>query len=749
MKKKIDRTNKKTEGTGFDFARTLHALDQLGSAISKNIQPSQHNAQKIKDEIDAYGRLSDSFSREELSEKQKSELRKVREKYRDALKDIRRQLPSLIEAQAKEEKKNNDAFQEQRSKVQQTASKIPDLFRRLNTATTDVLNATTATMDGKLQAFRNLRLELHEALRQLPATVERTDYFKKIDALNIDVRNHQEKVAKSLREMRAHVQQRAKANIQKVDDLVAENNGNLLPVFFLAAPEEVQQAVKKLTKNAKVMKALQENEQFLALLGTDRVEEGLLQITSGSAENAIVPISQQNQLAALETLLDVLSQDKSITSKEVALARQFLGTVVSLAKGAQALQNGEKEYLTLVTQKDSFVYVLNASLYDLLNSPETVGNIFSTLLEQGVTQPLHMQFTSRKEAVTLAAVMNNMDAKALTGRMGSLSREELLSLTQGSMSGALVKGSGGELAALTQAKTLPQISTLIARSAGNIEALARVLGIASPKLEQQLTQVMSGLNSHFVGKPTTVRGPEATSNIMKALLTMAFTAQDINAIISLPKGAPQRGAIGDFVASSFYPKVSLGNTVMLLDSSLQADPVGSQLMLGMVPTPLQLINGPKQPPLAIKPQPIVQNDVLVFNRVQSLEQQTHLAEQVAREAREQFAREKEELMRKLAEKLVQVTELHMDQKKLLEKEISQLKAQLLSLTSTSQQTITELEKQVQLMTQEHAKESEKQLQQMKNELEEITAEYDSEKMELQRRLEENGKTMEEMATKFN
>ncbi len=728
MKRKGEKTKQKNEVTGFNFVNELAALNNLGSTIrTKHCQPSQKDAAKVKELIAQYGRQSDAFSHANLSEKQQSELKKVRDAHREEIDGIKGKLKKLIDAQKAEVQQTATAFEQQRNKVQQAATKIPGLFEQLNAAADAFVEASTATIDKTFQTFKSLRMELQQTLRELPSTRERKEYFKTVDVLSKKVKDHQEQVDKSLREMEAHTQEQVAANREKVDQ-VASNGGSLLEILFSAAPENMQKALKK------VMGPLKNNMALFALLGS----EGVKQITSGNTEGALAPISEQNQIAALEIILNELSRDESLTSKDVALARQFLGTIVTLAKGAQELQRGEKEYATFVTQVGGFVNVMHVRLQDLLNDPQTIGNVFSTFLRLGVTQPLHMQFTSRKEAAAISVVMNNVDTKTLTSRMGSLSQDELFSLTQGNMNGALVNGSHGELA-LTQAKTLPQITALVAQSAHHIGALVQVLGNGNPELVQQLTLVMSQLDIHYANKPTTAFTSEETFRIIKELVIMGLTAPDINDSI-----IRQEGAIGAFVASSLCPKVPLGNTIMLMDQSLQFDPTGGTLILGMgASTPLLVAEGQDKPtfPLTITPPSIVQNEVLVFNKINAIEQQKHLAELALKETRAQFDLEKDQLRYKLAQKLIEVTGIHREQKQELEKEIAELKAQLSSLASSSEQTISRLEKQLKRLTKEHQQELRKQVKETKNILQEMTVELDAEKIQLQHQLDENLKAV--------
>jgi hypothetical protein len=183
--------------------------------------------------------------------------------------------------------------------------------------------------------------------------------------------------------------------------------------------------------------------------------------------------------------------------------------------------------------------------------------------------------------------------------MGSLSTEELRSLTQGSMEGALVKGSGGELVGVTEVKTLPQIVALIAHSAGNVDALARVLETTSPELGKQLTQVIGELNRHYANKPSTAYTEEQVFKIFTELLAMQLTAQDIERVLSLPTDNPQRGAIGLFVDSSLFKIDSSGNLLMIMDSSIEEDLLGQRLMLGMVPPTPQLKDSHKIEPVPV------------------------------------------------------------------------------------------------------------------------------------------------------
>ncbi len=583
-----------------DFDILLRNFKNLGAELQKHsYSPSQAQAARLDAEVKRYGKLSDDFEKYALTDEQRRELKGVRDAYRNDIRTLKSKLPQLISDQKIQAERMAAHVEAQQEKVEQAKSAIPELFEQINAAADDYLQATTQTMaNDSLKTFKDLRTQLQDVLKALPKGEERTGYFKNLDSLSQKVNVQLTKNEKLLQEMRAHHQNQVKVNRKKVAQVV-ENGGSLVDVLFLTAPKEARRAVSMLIENKKVMDALKNNEQLLGLLGTDTVAEGLRQITSGNAEGAVVSISQQNQLAALETVLAELSKSEDISSKDIALARQFLGTVVSMVKGAQELQRGEKQYATFVTEVDGFVKVMHVNLNDFLIDPSTVGRILSTFMEQGVTQPLHMQLTSREQAAAISVVMNNVDPKALTGRMGSLSQEELLSLTQGSMSGALVKASTGEL--VTPVKTLADVTNLISQSAGNVDALARVLGTASPELAQQLAQVMNGLTSHYANKPVTTYTAEQTFQLITEFIVLSLTAQDIQRIINLPSGNPQRGAIGRFADNPLFASEP-GNLLVLMDSSLANDSEGQSLLLGRVPAPLQLADSNTGPLHIMPPQ---------------------------------------------------------------------------------------------------------------------------------------------------
>ena len=565
--------------------KALRELDQLGNEISRNIQPSQQNAQKIKDQLELYGKKSDAFSSKDLNDKQKSELKEVREKYRDTLKGIRRQLPSLIEAQQRQERVMHEHVESEKQKKEEAKSERVDLFKEIDAAAKDYSTATTQNMMEKFEAFKALRSKLNEVLRVLPSSKERTADFQRLDTLAREVRTKHEDNLKLRQAMREDVQKRVEGKRKKVEQ-VFEKGGSLLDAALLGAPKEVRQAIGRVIENKDVMALLTSNEKLMQLLG-ENVTAGIKQIT-GNAEGSLVAVSEENRVAALEVILSELSKNENISPNDIVLVGQFLGTVVAMAKAAQQLQRGEKEFAVFVAEDKGHFKVMTVNINEFLIDPTAVGRIFSTFMEQGVTGPLHMQLASRKEAAAIAVVMNNVDVKALTGRMGALSHEELRSLTQGSMEGALVRGSGSELAPVTEAKTIPQIVALIAQSSRNIDVLARVLETTSPELGQQLTQAMTELDCHYANKPAKHFTEEEVFKIFTELFAMQLTAQDIGRVLRLPVDHPDRGGIGLFVNSSLFPSDSPGNMLMIMDSSIENDPVAQQLMLGVIPPVLQL-----------------------------------------------------------------------------------------------------------------------------------------------------------------
>ncbi len=751
----------------------------MGFDISRNIQPTQENAQKIKEQLELYGRKSDAFSHKDLSEKQEREVKAVREKYREDHKSIRRQLPPLIEAKKQELKKVEIALQRQRDKVEQVRAQRIALFKQLNTAVDNFLSATTTTMNDRLEEFTALRKKMHLLLRDLPRSDERTNYFKEVDALSDKVRDHQRKVEQSLKAVAQQVQEREKIIEEEVDDFVAKG-GSLLQLFLLTAPPEVQNAVNELMHDKNVLAILKDNRQLcqlLALMDTNDVGKALQQLTDGS--EGLVALSPNNQITALETILEVLGHNTDAKSENVVLACQFLGTVV---KGIRDLQKGDKEYVTFVTESGGFAKVIHFSFYDLIYNPSAISNFYLALLQQGkITPKFHVQFTSPKQAAAISFVINNMDVKALTEHMGSLSQEDLLGLTQGHMGGALVQSSSG---ALVQGRpkvgNFSDVITFIAHSAGNVKSLARALGTKAPELEHELTQILGQLKINSA--PHSDTQPEIFS-LLKKLATLFLLGQDLDRLIGLPKGSVEGGAINSFVNSSFFPseELTLGNTVILIDSRSGREK--RQSILGMVPTQtLQLPEGHKQSsplpitheidmekdllppltpnldeeltfsrpttdlppkvdsnvdlPLTSIPRPVVQPEILIFNQFKNLQQRTSRAERALEEERERSKFEKEELRNKLAQKLIEVTKLHGEEKVTLQQEIERLKVELHSLGQTSQKTIISLEQELSRLTKELDQQAKKHLKSMKEALEQIREESRLEQVKLKKQYDE-------------
>ncbi len=390
----------------------LNELDRLGAEISRNIQPTQGDAQKIKDQIALYGKKSEALSNMELSEEEQSKLRNVRDKYREDINGIRRQLPALIRAQETQERIMREHLESEKLKKEEAKSERVELFKQVEAAAKDYSTASAQTMMGKYKTFQEMRIQLIEVLRVFPKSPERTEDFNRLTELTKEVRNQHEKNLTLRNEMRAEVQKRVEKNRKKVEQ-VFENGGSLVDALLLAAPKPVQQAIGELLKNKEVMQLLSNNEQLIELLG-ENVEEGIKQIT-GNGEGALVVVSPEKQIAVIETILSELSKNEDLTSKEIAVARQFLGTIVAMAKGAQQLQRGEKEYAVFVTEVDGHFKVMSVNLNDILNDPSSIGRIFSSYMEQGVLAPLHMQLASREQAAAIAVVMNNVGVKALTG----------------------------------------------------------------------------------------------------------------------------------------------------------------------------------------------------------------------------------------------------------------------------------------------------------------------------------------------
>ena len=359
--------------------------------------------------------------------------------------------------------KRKEAFQKQHDKMEQVAVRRVELFAQLEKAEKRVRTATVATIDGELEAFKALKKELTQVTAELPRTEKRKGYFKDIEELNEQVESRVEEVAQSLKAMEEHVQARVEIIEEEVEQFV-EEGGSLLQVFLLTASEEVKDAFKELMHNKKVLALLRDNQELLSLMGTENVAEGLQQLTDGNEGSIALP--PKNQIAVLETVLDVLTRNTDVKSESVVLACQLLGTVV---KGVRDLQKGDKQYVTFVTEVGGFAKVIHLSFNDFLHDPLAIGNFYSTLLKQGITNKLHMVFTSPEQAATIFFAVNNVDVRALTQRMASLSQEELLGLTQGNMGGALVSSSNGALVqGLPKVEKFSDVITLIAHSTGNV-----------------------------------------------------------------------------------------------------------------------------------------------------------------------------------------------------------------------------------------------------------------------------------------
>ncbi|BCA95489.1 hypothetical protein TUM19329_18500 [Legionella antarctica] len=569
------------------FHSKLNQYQVLRTELARNsYNPPQEKAKELQDALENLGRLSEELEKMDRSPAQTKALQEARATDVDNIKQLRRILPSLISSHNKQAEKMREYAEQEQQKVREAESVIPELFRQIEAATEDYLKATSRTIDERLQIFKDLTKELQNFLRKLPKGEERTGYFKDLTSFATKINVKHEENEQLLREMREQHQEQVKDNRKKINQVV-EKGGSLVDVLFLTASKEVKKAVAQLIENKDVM-ALLDNERLLEILGTESVAEGLKQITSGDSHGAVATISQQNQLAALETILGVLSRNEDISSKDVALARQFLGTVVSMVKVTQELQRGEKQYATFVAEVDGSVKVMHVSLDDILTDSSTLVRILSTFKEQGVaSQPLQMVLTSREQAAAISIVMNNVDPGALTGRIGSLSQKELRSLTQGTMSSALVKASTGELVV----KSLADVTNLIAQSASHVGTLVRVLGTAYLDLEQQISQVMNGMAAQYANKPATIFTAEQTFHLVNEFVALSLSAQTI-----------QRGAIGSFVNSSLFP-INSGSSVTLVDSSLANNSVGQNLLVGMVPEePHQLAIGQADPVLIVPPQ---------------------------------------------------------------------------------------------------------------------------------------------------
>ncbi|CEG57484.1 hypothetical protein [Legionella fallonii] len=365
-------------------------------------------------------------------------------------------------------------------------------------------------------------------------------------------------------------------NEQSVDDLIASGR-SLVDVFLSTVPSATQNAVRNLAQNKEFVALMQSNTQLLQLLGTPTIEDGVKLLISGANEGALLP---QNEIAALQIMLQGLNVDQNIKSQDVVLAREFLGTLVQTLND---LQTGKKQYISFVTEVNGYAKIMHVNFDDLLNNPKIISRIYSILLQQGATKNVSISFTSYAEAAALSAVMGKDTAVSalMQGVNAVLSQESQLALSAGNMDGALAQGSN----TVRPIKELSELVNLVIKSAtDNLERLSAVFGIPASDLVQGRNQALVDLRA----RPTQGLTISQIHQLMQKTATIILTKEDVVGAIKQNKGA-----IGTFARlKDASNSVELANgteargSVTIIDSSLQENE--QSLLLGNIPslTPL-------------------------------------------------------------------------------------------------------------------------------------------------------------------
>ncbi|MCL9685582.1 hypothetical protein [Legionella maioricensis] len=654
-----------------DIIDKIAAYRKLSAAISAIVQGNQKLTSQYQsakgstdddNEIKILGRDARNGAARHLAKQQKmAELRRVQEeKENKAIKDseeLFKQFETAVEVfvtadldtmdDARENlvdlrKKLNSALTEFPKIEERTAyfKNIEKLNEKISRAVTykeilvaadRYLKATTDTMDGELDSYKKLRNSFHKVLTQLPKHAEERRYYtEQIKGLDQKVTQHKEKTEKLIKEMREELVRLAKANREKVQKLTEEGQ-SLLPIFLLAAPPEVKKAVEALASDKELLALMEGTEEIKLLLGGIGVQSGMKQITSGVVEEMVeetvdeamtvvashgestkvIPV--ETQIAVLDSVLNALSKEENPTEKtqQTILAVTFLRKTL---QGIQSLQRGDKQYVTFIGQVGEHAIISHLSVRELIEKPEQT---ISSLVELFLKTPVQVAFTSRKEAETLSLLVNanvpNILAdvqKAINqGSIPALTEEARGALTQGVMSGALVKGKNAPV----KVETISDVAALMLHTAntGNSKALAPIFGDRAPVIQQQLQKIE---------KHCAKDEPKPLSQSDMVVVAKEFAAL----ILTFGDAAnAKNGPIPEFIGSSVFPNNRLeGPKVALLDSSLDGsrpvDLVTQHLLLngGIAPISGSVLYD--QGPLLIMPppQPIKDNEKEKARKIQ-------------------------------------------------------------------------------------------------------------------------------------
>ena len=366
----------------------------------------------------------------------------------------------------------------------------------------------------------------------------------------------------------SQIQEMVNNNREKVGSSVADSS-SLLRIFLLMASKKTQNAVINLHQNKEIMALLRGNEQLLGLLGTATLEEGISLLTAEQTDGGELPI---NEIAALQIILQTLNETAlnesgSVVSEDVVLVHQFLSSVVPALKD---LQEGKKQYISLVTEANGKVQVMHISASDLLSSPEVINQILSVLIKQGATQNFNIRLTSVEEAAALSAALRKNDLNSLIYAANTLSQEYSRALVLSGVSSAI------------PITNLAGLISFITSEAANPRLIALLLGVSDADWVHARDRVAEELSK----RPGFAR-PEIF-DLMSTMATLLFASQDISRAVK-----DNVGAIGAFARRDDVVELE-NNIVTVLDRSLQDESALQAFLLGNIPSTPQLTNGAEQ-----------------------------------------------------------------------------------------------------------------------------------------------------------
>lgn len=261
------------------------------------------------------------------------------------------------------------------------------------------------------------------------------------------------------------------------------------------------------------------------------------------------------------SLVDLFAQAVTIEGEEVnvALVQKYLNETI------KGLQDGKKQFISIVHESYGVAYVKNISISEFLSAPEIISNIFADLINIGSTEKLNVLCTTPEEAFALAASIGGRPVSSLVRNANDLE------------SGALVLPGDDN-----SAEPVTNLDDLIKRAI-RLATDDKRLAAISERSVADLARVREQVLERFAIQPGLTQ--DELTQLIQKMAVLVLASNDIRAAM-----INKDTAIGAFVHSRI-------KDALVVVEDITDEP---ELSKDNVAPTLQLTDGHEQPDLVIE-----------------------------------------------------------------------------------------------------------------------------------------------------